>query len=281
MPKVRQQTRKGTKNRRGSKGVVGRIAPVEQPEGGLKINFYGRSGTGKTTLAASFAESGPVLFVKAEDGMRSVANVPDVHMYPQKGRLEDHQELRAVIDYLKESPEEYTTIVLDTATAFQDLVLRQVLDLEELPAQRTWGMAKRDDWMQCGTQTKEYLRSFLALHELGLNVIILAQERDFGTDGDMDLLMPCVASALQPGVVGWLNPEVDYIGQTFIREQFAAKTIKVAGKKKSTTQKTGGTEYCLRVGPHPVYTTKFRTPKGRELPEVLVDPTYESIAEWL
>jgi hypothetical protein len=36
-------------------------------------------------------------------------------------------------------------------------------------------------------------------------------------------------------------------------------------------------EYCLRVGPHDLYTTKFRKPKENVLPDVLTNPDYNKL----
>ena len=38
-----------------------------------------------------------------------------------------------------------------------------------------------------------------------------------------------------------------------------------------------GVEYCLRTEPHDVYMTKFRRPGGKDLPEVIVNPTYDKV----
>lgn len=35
----------------------------------------------------------------------------------------------------------------------------------------------------------------------------------------------------------------------------------------------------MSTAPHDVFLTKFRLPKGKDLPECLVDPTYDSIHE--
>ena len=136
-------------------------------------------------------------------------------------------------------------------------------------------MASREQWGQCALQMKELLRLLL---KLTCHVVIIAQEREFNNDDEGDLLMPFVASALSPSVVGWLNPACDYIGQMFIRRRFIIKESKVKTKKGvkiiKTQVPTKGVDYCMRVGPDAVFTTKFRLPKGSILPEVLVDPSF-------
>ena len=121
---------------------------------------------------------------------------------------------------------------------------------------------------------KEYLRALL---DLDANVVIVAQEREFGTDNDTNLIMPTVGAALTPSVTGWLNPACDYIFQTFIRGRMIQKQVKIGKKTTMKSVRGQGVEFCLRTGPDEVYTTKFRVPKGHELPEVVVDPDYNKI----
>jgi hypothetical protein len=108
-------------------------------------------------------------------------------------------------------------------------------------------------------------------------VVIIAQEREFNTDNDSELLVPYVASALTPSAVAWLHSACDYICQTFIRQKVQEKEAIIGGKKIKTHQPTTGVEFCLRVAPHSVFTTKFRVPKGTPLPEIIVDPDYSKL----
>lgn len=262
MPVVKKQTTKAMKK---GGGVLSRIAPIRLTDVGVKMNVYGRSGTGKTTFACTFPK--PLLLIGAEDGTRSVHNVDGVDFV----RLRESGELTDLVVYARDN---YKTTVLDTASSLQDMVLKEILGIDELPAQRNWGMAKQQQWGQCALETKERLRSLL---DLPCNVVIVAQEREFNTDSESDLLIPYVASALTPSVVGWLNPACDYICQTLIRQRMVTKRTKLKGKVIETQQPGKGVEYCVRVAPSAVYTTKFRAPKGFTLPEMLVDPDYETV----
>lgn len=264
MPKIVKQL---TRAKKKSVSIVDRIAPVKLSTNGIKMNLYGKSGSGKTTLACSFPKK--LLLVGTEDGTRSVHNVKGVDFV----RIKESGELTELTEYVVGAG--YNTVVLDTASGLQDLILKEILGIEKLPAQRSWGMAKQQEWGQCALETKERLRSLL---DLPINVVIIAQEREFNTENDTaDLLMPFVASALSPSVVGWLNPACDYIGQTFIRRKSVYKTVKIGKKVKQVKTETKQVEYCLRTAPDPVFTTKFRLPKGAKLPEVLVDPDYTMI----
>ncbi len=272
MPKVvKQSVKKRSKLRRAkSKSVVDRIVSIaEWQGGGIKINLYGRNGTGKTVLACTFPK--PLLLVGFEDGTRSVKKVPGVKFL----RAQNTDELE---ELAREAESSYKTVVLDTVTSLQDQVLVEILGLDRIPVQASWGMVSRDQYRQRSERTREFMRLFL---DLPIHVVALAQEKDHSnkeeaaTDGEV--LAPFIASNLGATTCGWLHDACDYICQTFIREQTKARNITI-GKKKITRQsKTGKTEYCLRTLPHPMYASKLRVDRSVTIPDVIVDPSYSKI----
>jgi hypothetical protein len=267
---VKKRTgRKGISKKKG--GILDQIKPIQELEDtGIKMNIYGRSGTGKTTLASTFEK--PMLFLSLDNvlsaGAKSIKNVKGIDYL----RVTNIEDLKEVIIELKSS--RWKTVCLDTVTGLQDMVLKCILGIDELPAQSSWGMATQQNWGQCGLQVKEIIRSLL---NEPINVILLAQERDFNTDSENDLIMPFVASALTPSITGWLNGACDYIVQTHIRPKMIERITKIGGKKRTKKVETDEVEYCLRTGPHAVYTTKFRVPKGTIIPNVIVDPSYQKL----
>ena len=277
MPKISKQAARPT-GRTKSAGVLSRIRKMGfDPEDGIRINLYGRSGTGKTTLWGTFPK--PILAIICSGGkepgeLRSI-DTPANRKVIDQVSLEKPEELEELVA-LQNETEKYRTIVLDHATGLQDMVLAQILGVEQIPEQKSWGLATRDQYGTTGIRMKTLLRLLL---DLRCNVVIVAQERNFNEESESDLINPYVASALSPSVMGWLGPAADYIAQTFIREQTEQKLLKIAGKTTSRLEKTGRVEYCLRVGPSATYATKFRVPKGVELPEVIVDPDYDKIAK--
>lgn len=245
---------------------------------GIRINLYGRSGTGKTTLWGTFPK--PILCLVASGSNRPgelmSLDTPENRkvIFPKILRVGDYNVSDQIEALLDGAEEKYQTVVLDHASGLQDMVLREILGLEKAPEQLSWGLATIQQYGQVALQVKERLRSLL---DLSSNVVIVAQEREFNTESNGDLLLPYVASALIPSIVGWLNPAVDYICQTFIRPQTTTKRIKAGKKITEREVRTGKVEYCLRTAPHDVFTTKFRLPKGTPLPDVIVDPDYDKI----
>ncbi len=265
-PVVKRQAPIPSKKQAKKGNILDRIAPVKPNFSRIKLSVYGRSGTGKTTFAASFPK--PMLIFGFEEGTNSVHDVEGLDFFLVRTSDDIYEVLSAGVDT------KYKSFLVDTASTLQDMVLKELLGLEELPPQRSWGMATQQQWGQVALKTKEYLREFLNLPG---NVVINAQEREFKASEDNEIVVPNVGSALSPSVTGWLNPACDYIGQTFIKEETIVKKTTIGTKVVATTVKTGKMQYCLRVGPSDIFTTKFRLPKGTALPEYLIDPSYDKI----
>lgn len=261
-------------------GVLGRIVPVSSQEGGLKIVVYGRGKTGKTSFACTFPK--PLLLIGTEDGTRSVSNVKGVEFV----MLYEADDLGELVGQVQ-AQGKYSTLVLDTAGGYQDLILKGVLGLDEVPVSKyrqaskgeAWGITDKGTWGTIGTQFKERMRSFLNLAQSpGLHTVVIAHERSFGDDDSQsNLIFPTIGPALTPSASGWLNGACDYICQTFLRERTEERIHEVQGKKISQKVKTGEVEYCLRTGPHPVFMTGFRVPRGVVVPADIPDPCYDKV----
>ena len=277
MPTINRQTTRKPPTQRLKESVIDRIAPIGfSPDDGIRILLYGRSGTGKTTLWATFP--GPILAVVCSGGQRpGELRSVDTSEYRKKisqVALESTTEFGQLIEHARES-DRFSTVVLDHASGLQDLTLKEILGLDRLPAQKGWGMATQQQYGQSSLMCKETFRDLLSLE---CNVVIIAQERTFGDDNNTsELLAPTVGAALTPSVTGWLGPACDYVCNTYIRPKMEQTRTKV-GDKEIIGQKRGkGVEYCLRVEPHDVYMTKFRVPKGSVGLRDIVDPTFAKI----
>lgn len=241
----------------------------------LKILLYGHTATGKTTLWATFPH--PILAILCSGGLepgelRSI-DTPENRRRIIPRPLNEPEDLPGLVN--KALVQGYRTVVLDHATGYQDLVLKDILGLKEIPVQKNWGMARQEQYGQAVQQCKE---AFRALINLPCNVVFVGQERTSSEDKVSDVISPNVGVSLFPSLAGWLNPAVDYIAQTFIRPRMIESTTTIAGQQVTTTQRGKGHVYCLRTGPDDTYTTKFRVPRrGGTLPEYIEDPSYDKI----
>lgn len=271
MPKVVKQTARPKRKRRVKK-VVDRIQPIADWEGGgIKINVYGRNGTGKTTLACTFLKK--LLLIGFEDGTKSVRKVKGVDFV----LVQHTDELQDLADYARDN---YKTAVMDTVTSLQDLVLKELLDLKKVPVQSSWGAVSRDQYRKRSERTREFMRLFL---DLPIHVVALAQEKDHTnkeeatTDGEV--LDPFIASNLGATTCGWLHDACDYICQTFIREGFTTKVVRINKKRTKIKSPTGETEYCLRTAVHPMYASKMRVDRATKIPDAIVDPSFAKLSK--
>lgn len=286
MPKVSQQSMKSKPTakassrpaeRTGPESVIDRIKSIGFTEDdGIKMLLYGQSGSGKTTTWATFPKKILAIICSsvARPGELRSIDTAEYRDEIDEVVLTNTLEMRDLLDYIPSAG--YSTVVLDHASGFQDLVLKEILGLDELPAQKSWGMASQQQYGQCTTKAKEYFRALL---NLPCNVVITAQEKEAKMDVDSELIAPTVGANLMPSLAGWLYPAVDYIVQTYKRRKVEEVTTTIAGKPMKTKVTTKEVEYCLRTGPDAVYTTKFRVPKGPPLPDAIVDPTYAKIMD--
>lgn len=248
------------------------------PDKGIKLAVYGQAKTGKTQFGCTFP--GPVLLIGTEDGTATVKSRKDVHF----ARIRSSEELLRINQKIANGWI-YKSVVIDTAGGFQDILLKEVTGLSDIPLNRNWGIATQQQWGQITGQTKEHLARFFALAEdpsVALNVVVIAHERTFGSNNDpespsAEVIAPVVGASLTPMAARWLDGAVDYLCQTFKRNEVVEFTEKVAGKEKVFHRKTGKIEYCLRTGPHQYFLTGFRLDGGRQPPEAIVNPTYEKV----
>lgn len=275
MPAVNKQQAVSPKKAAKAAGVIERIVPVAFDEDdGIKILLYGRSGSGKTTLWSTFP--GPILALICSGGnkpgeLRSLGK--EERKKTRTLTVESSRDILEIVTHQQESGE-FKTLVLDHVSGLQDKILAEILGVDEIPAQKSWGLASQQQYGQLSLQMKDILRALL---ELSCNVVIIGQERESNADATSDLLSPTVGVALTPSLAGWLNPACDYVCQTFIAPKMVDKRTKIGNKVVVTQQRGEGVQYCLRTAPHDVYSTKFRVPKGAVLPNVLVDPSYDKI----
>jgi hypothetical protein len=256
----------------------------------IQVLIYGRSGTGKTSLWSTFP--GPILAVICSGGLNpgELRTVDTAENRDKISSLElqHSNDLLEVMDHLRQQYDEtgkcpYKTLVLDHASGLQDQVLAELLGMREVPVAKykragkgeSWNIASVQTYGQVSLMCKEMIRSMLGLP---CNVVIVAQERNFDEGGNAELIAPSVGAGLTPSLAGWLNTAVDYIVNTFIRPRMEARQQKVGNTTKTQMVPVKGqVEFCLRTAPDPTYVTKFRMPRGAEMPNVVVDPDYDKI----
>lgn len=230
--------------------------------------IYGRSGTGKTTLAETFP--GPKLLLDVRDhGTDSIVGSKDTDILD----VEDWEQLdQEVYWFLKQHPDKYKTVIIDTITQAQEMRMQELLAKKKKNAKRAgeWGSMTRQEFGQVSSSMKTMITNY---RDLKMNVVFIAQQRVSRADeDDADVgIDPEIGPQLMPSIAGHLNASVSIIGNMFIRE--------VSNKTKGN----GATkiQHCLFIGPDAVRITKTRKAKSVKVPPMLVDPVYEDLIETL
>lgn len=251
--------------------------PVNEVKRELSAAFYGRSGTGKTTLASTWPK--PILYLNINDnGEESISDVEDIDVVD----ITSSDELKDQILWLHKQKAKgkliYKTVILDTMTQLQGILVREIAEREKVKTKGKkagdFGTLQRQHW---GMVSGDMIAVIMDVRALEINSIFIAQERIFNggseEDDGLDEIAPEVSCKLMPSVNKDLCASVNIVGNTFIR-------VKVTKEKDPDTKKvTKKVEklFCLRLGPNEVYTTKMRKPKGIELPDFIEDPSYRKL----
>lgn len=236
--------------------ITDRFKVISELNPHMKALFYGRSGTGKTTLASTFPGKILMLDIR-ENGTESMSDVEGAIRLDVKSvadMTEIYNELETNNKKLK-----FKTVVIDSVTMLEKLVLEEV----QAKTKGTFGFKQ---WGEVSATLNELVILF---RDLPMNVVFLAQDKtkkdsDSTAEDDLD---PEVGPSVMPSVAKLLNGAVSVIGQTFIREKEVVKNGVTSTKM----------QYRLRLGPSPYYITKIRKPKSLIVPESIINPTYEQI----
>jgi hypothetical protein len=270
MLKSRQKLRR-SQQEKPSSDILDDVKPIADIQRFPSFVLYGRSGTGKTTLAATFPK--PILYLDVKDeGTDSIADVEGIMVKD----IRTFEDFELVYWSLQKDASRFKTIVIDTVSQLQQIVvLEHAASMKRKRGAENrqagdWGTLTKRDWGDIAGLMKEWLVNYRDLGSLGMHVVFIAQDRTFNVDDEegSEQLTPEIGPGLSPSIAKTLNAAVGMIGNTFIRER------QTKGKGGKTREKL---EYCLRIGPNPVYITKVRKPRSIEPPSVIVDPSFEDI----
>lgn len=261
---------------------------------GLRLAVYGRSGTGKTRLAATFPK--PLLLIGTEDGTKSICSGRREKAKLHSGRVLYALQLRGKdigVDFvLIESTadledarayadaRDYASIGLDHVLGFQLHAIKEACGFDKLPQMKQWGQVPQHAWGEINSRTTDALFALYRMTETkGTNVVLIAKDKVFKVEGmGTECITPSIGTDLSKQANDWLCGTSDYTCQTYISSEEKEEAVPMDdGKIEKIKVATGKIEFRLRVAPHSVYTTKFRVPPGVDLPDYITNPTYEKI----
>lgn len=301
MPRLTKETPNGAQPKLSADDILSEAINVsDMQDDYIKFLLYGINRVGKTTLACQFPK--PLLLVSFEPassgGARSIKNVPGVHFFhivakgwkDQHGNVQDEwgkdKAFRLAQRLRQNCP--YKTVVMDTVTSLEYLILQQIMDLPEVPEQLNWGLVAKEQYQQRSEQCKDIMRAFL---NLPCHVVACAQEKDHNATKDIgnNKLLRGVevqsffAAALGGANTSWLQDHCDYIARLYL----AKETSKVKRKQPSfngaapteveSEEETGRNIRCLRTMLHQNFAAGFRSANPEAVPEFIKEPTFEKI----
>jgi len=266
MPKKRQSSpsrrKKQQEDSTDYSGVVSRIKSVDENLlEKVTALFWGRTGTGKTTLIGTFPKPLLILDMR-EEGTDSIL---DLGEEVKVLNVNKWIEIEQVYWYLKEGNHPFKTVALDTVSQAQNMCLSDVM---EKGGKKPGELVSRGVWGTIANNMKYWL---LEYRDLPMNVVFTAHDRvnEVEEVEEDEQIVPEVGPQVIPSVAKTLTGAVKIIGHTFIKEV----------TKKTDDGLEVSEEYRLRISPHPVYQSRIRKPKDAYAPDSIKDPSYDKLVK--
>ena len=249
MAKRTSSTRRSTNTRPAStaeinKRVSARIKNTSEFEDWERMLVYGRSGAGKTRLAATAPDV--LLMDIDEKGTKSVKKDID----PKAIRIASIDEFVETYWYLQSGQHDFRSVAIDGCTGLQTMFLNYVLGEQALlDASRDPDMPSRQIYGKVSKLMKNWITNY---RNLDMHVIFTALtrvNREGGDDEeDEDLGAVTVGPAVSPAIGSHLEAACDTIGYLHTRQVVVRK-----GEKRTKV-----TRRRLLTGENERYDTKDR-----------------------
>lgn len=136
-------------------------------EGPQKVVVYGPEGIGKSTFGAQFPDP---LFLDVENG---TAHIDVARVDPSPGSWPVL--LETVREFLREKPQEFSTLVLDTADWAEQMCIRHVCEKSQKDGIEGFGYGK--GYVYAAEEFSKLLTMFNDAIKAGYNVVVLAHAK--------------------------------------------------------------------------------------------------------
>ncbi len=216
--------------------------------------FYGKSGTGKTTLSGTFPK--PLFLDINENGTASVDN-KDAQVISIKNYGDFNDFILNIDEYYEKI--KWGTLIIDTIGKLQELNLNYLSKGGKILINHY------------GDSTNELQQVILKLisHSMQYDYYLVfnAHERDNTevAEDTGEVLNPSVMAQLTPKLSEWLHATVSLAGHTRISEI------------KNELGEVKALRYCIKVGADPIFKTKVRVPKEKMKTSLIPNPTCEKL----
>ena len=138
------------------------------------IMVYGKPNVGKTTFAATAPDA---LFLAVENGLKSVADMPDLPVWP----IETFQDLTEAYQYLRFEKHNFRSVVIDSLSeVFYGPMTDHVLHETKRGANDDPELLSQRDYGRIGMLVRDMIRAY---RDLPLNTIVTAGEKSVDDEG--------------------------------------------------------------------------------------------------
>lgn len=234
--------------------MIEKAKPVRDSKQSALWVLYGKSASGKTTLASTFPK--PLLYLAiGDDGQESIRDVEGVYHLP----VTSVQELNEALEELQ-GDTEYVTILVDTfGLVVNEWIEAEVVSRKKKMTQQAWGELKTD--------TEALIRKLKKLAQDKIVVLTCHEVTDIfeGTDEE---LTPDVRPNISKGARTYLEGMANFgIHCTVVQKEKPLEDGTVKTLKK----------HAVHLDSHPYYWVKTQKPASIRLPSLVLDPTYDKI----
>lgn len=231
-----------------------------------KVLVYGESGVGKTTFASS--APGPILWLESEGGTGSIAeaDLPKIDI----ARVTSLETYREALGLLQADPNAYKTVVLDSFTETQALILKEIMHMAvKSDPNRDEFSPLFSEWGRLTGVMREIARGF---RDLPMHTVITALQRE---DTDELTGRVKVRPRLSPTLADELPGFMDAVGYLYAKGDIVdAKALKDGAEQPEV-------ERIMLLRPTIKHVAKLRAPKGSNPPDYLVNAEFEDLAALL
>lgn len=217
--------------------------------------IWGKSGTGKTALGATFPK--PMLYVQVgDDGSNTIADTEGVMAV----RAESLADLKDTAQGLM-TDKKYKTIFVDTFSMItNEWIDKNATQKNKKMTQQMWGEVKID--------SEELIKIF---HKLALShiVVLSCHESNDSIEGMEDEILPDIRPSVTKGARTYLEGMANYgIHTTKLKKTIISKKT---GQEKEVVR------YAVHIGANPYYWTKLQINPGIQVPDIVINPTYDKL----
>jgi hypothetical protein len=228
----------------------------------INMLIYGDPGSGKTVLAGSAAaieEMSPVLVVDVEGGSYSLrAFYPEIDVV----RVKTLAELLTVYQELAKGTHGYKTVVLDSLTEIQKMVMGDIMrDVIEEDADRDPDVPSIREWGKSGEQMRRIIRRF---RDLDMHVIFTALVDEVQDKKGKRVFFPMLPGKLKKEAAGFMDIVVYMYGKMIKLNDQGEIDPNAEEAKHRFVLSSGTDEYVCKD-------------RSSRMPAIMLDPTMRSI----